>query len=184
MSTNLLDGLRRIAKTSSHVELSYGDAQLRTQVSGSLIEILDDGVLIDCDGAITFIRADQVLSFRVLRVLGPLSGSEGLEQLRADLESDVGSAHRRSMSLLPVRVEGSEPSNGALSKPIGKLSGIVATPSAISNNQPLSTISDPAFALFSGPIMTPVFEPDFLVSGIGNDDRGELVRWKNRYDYA
>lgn len=199
MGSNLIDTIRRFAKPPSILEIRCGDAQSQQQLSGTLLEVLNDGVVVDCDGVITFVRADQVLSFRVLRKAVRASGRDSGPEKQIN---GVTSTSQPSDSVQSQEVPG-----GSSSIPTAMFSGedvstrrcetvpaVHAQTSAADGRAqaeseprsevPIQNSPDTSFALFSGTIVSPAFEPEFLIAGLNKDDYFELVRWKNRYDYA
>ena len=45
-------------------------------------------------------------------------------------------------------------------------------------------IDEAQFDIFASPIQVLSLRPDFSISDLAEDDRAELIRWKNRYEYA
>jgi hypothetical protein len=199
MGSNLISVIRRFAAPNSPVEISFTEGGSTQRVSGTLIEACDDGVVLQADGVVRFIRSDIVQSFNIPvppvqtsgtdqgRILGeppsiptapqtlPLST---LEQSPEKVAPRVGAAKPSLPQSAPAHRE--KPTETTSPE-----SAVDATSNPTPAAKKLSSESiDATFVLFAGPIVSPPFEPDFSVVGLKREDQLELVRWKNRYEYA
>jgi hypothetical protein len=67
---------------------------------------------------------------------------------------------------------------------VGISKNVPPPPKATADDDVPEPIDDRQFDVFLDPIQLSPPKPDFTVSDLSRDDHADLIRWKNRYDYA
>ncbi|MGA1996637.1 MAG: hypothetical protein ABSH45_12730, partial [Bryobacteraceae bacterium] len=201
MGSNLISVIRRFAAPNSLVEISFTEGGSTQRVSGTLIEACDDGVVLQADGGVRFIRSEIVQSFNIPVPPVQTSGTDQGRILAEPLSAPTSpmtlpaSTPQQSPENVAPRIGAAGPSlpqtapaqrekPTSTTSPEGALAANSNPTPELPAKKPSPESSDATFVLFSGPIVSPPFEPDFSVVGLKREDQLELVRWKNRYEYA
>lgn len=180
MGSNVTSILRRFAQPNRAIEIAYEEAGVPRRCRGTLVEVTDDGVALLSDGVLRFIRSHLIQSFDL--PTGPdASTVAGNRETAAPLPA------KENLTRTPPDQVGAVAADSSF--PTGPEAGVdvQVAPGNRFEDAPGSGVTasfETAFVLFSGPIATPTMEPDFSITGLKRDDQLELVRWKNRYEYA
>jgi hypothetical protein len=134
------------------------DGQLKEK-QGIIRKILDSGVLIQSSQETTFVSAEALATFTIAQQDNDVT--EPALRLATSDRVD-GSSERGSPQ---VGIEGTPGDSGV---------GIRSE----------DTIDESEFASFLTPVQLSSPKPVFRISDLSQDDRSEVTRWKNRYDYA
>lgn len=200
MGSTLISVIRRFAAPNSPVEISFTEGGSTQRVSGTLIEACDDGVVLQADGVVRFIRSDLVQSFNIpappvqpagtdrslIPVEPPSAASPQAltlstpEEPPEEVAPRIGAAEPSLPQPVPARRE--RPRETTSPDRAFAADAEPSTEVPVKRLSPEST--DATFVLFAGPLVSPPCDPDFSVSGLKREDQLELVRWKNRYEYA
>jgi len=158
--------LMRVAKPEQTIcfrSISSGDSAER---SGVLLELHPDGLVIETDSGIEWIQAQDIQAWRVLKKLAqPAARPE-------QISSTTAFATPTETSSTNIDTETPEAPSAASTEHI-------PTP----EDSSLPTVGDLRL-LFAGDPMITLPEPSFVIPPLSKNIQQDIVRWKNRYDYA
>jgi hypothetical protein len=121
---------------------------------GTIRRLTPNGVLIQDLNESTFVSADSLANFT-------------LEEIAATGTSGIAVAKDTNVQ---------EPA----AEPPAESGGFIADDAERVNDEP----DDRQFEIFFTPLQLSLLAPDFAISELSSDDHAELIRWKNRYEYA